>query len=638
MTDHLFMKSNSRTSGEVLLSRVLSSLLNWEAGDCSNMRPLRSDWALGAGPVEFEPMSLMGRHRWFAAAGGITAAYAFVSLVTHRSTGLTSFADISGLLIMLAAAAVTLANAVKRPKQERSFWTPMALGFTLWACNQAAWAYCEIVLHQQIPDPYFFDIILFFHVVPMIAAVAWRPDLAKTGARIYVSALSFLMLLGWWVLLYAFIVFPHQYVILNVPQYDVYFDGLYLLENGLLLLVLALSALTSSAGWRRVYLHFLGAGLVYGVGSRVLNRALANHSYYSGSLYDVPLIGAVAWMAATAISVRNWELFPEEFRLNAQWKKVVPYLAMLATLSLPLLGLWAVWLDPSAPPTRVFRIYTALGGMLLLGLFVFLRQYLQDHALMGLLHESRRAFESQKRLQDQLVQKEKLASLGTLIAGAAHEIDHPLTAVLTSSEQLWSQEQLTGEQKTLVRKIVTQAQRSRDLVSNLLRFAQHAPGDKALVNISVLLSRAVQMVEWRFPGSKVQISVSVGDGLRDTWGNANQLFQTFVEILENAIDALQESAGGSLHVEAHQQGEEIVLEFSDTGPGIREPHRVFDPFYTTKPVGKGSGLGLSVAYGVMQDHGGQITCQNKSDGGALFILKLPAATDAARGARASSAG
>jgi len=582
-------------------------------------------------------MRLLGRHRWFAAAGGITVAYAIVSLLARKNAGLTSFADISGLLIMLAAAGVTLANAAGRPKEERSFWAPMALGFTLWACNQAAWAYCEIVQKQQIPDPYFFDIILFFHVVPMIAAVAWRPDLAKSGARIYVSALSFLMLLGWWVLLYAFIVFPHQYVILNVPQYDVYFDGLYLLENGLLLVVLTLSALTSSAGWKKVYVHLLGAGIVYGVGSRLLNHALANHTYYSGSLYDVPLIGAVAWMAATAVSVRDWELYAEEFRPNSRWKKVVPYLAMLATLSLPLLGLWAVWLDPSPAITRVFRIYTVLGGMLLLGFLVFLRQYLQDQALMGLLRESRRAFESQNKLQDQLVQKEKLASLGTLVAGAAHEIDHPLTAVLTSSEQLWSLEHLSAEQNTLLRKIVTQAQRSRELVSNLLRFAQHAPGQKTLVDIPLLLSRAVQMAEWRFPGSKVHVSLSVAEDLPQTLGNANQLFQTFVEIIENAMDALQECGGGALQILAQLQGHEIVLEFSDTGPGIRDPLRVFDPFYTTKPVGKGTGLGLSVAYGVVQDHGGQITCQNKAGGGALFLLKLPASTDAAeRGAGASA--
>ena len=80
-----------------------------------------------------------------------------------------------------------------------------------------------------------------------------------------------------------------------------------------------------------------------------------------------------------------------------------------------------------------------------------------------------------------------------------------------------------------------------------------------------------------------------------------------------------------LRVSAQHQGEEVIVQFSDSGPGIKEPHRVFDPFYTTKPIGKGTGLGLSAVYGVVQDHRGQITCQNKPEGGAVFVLRLPAA-------------
>jgi C4-dicarboxylate-specific signal transduction histidine kinase len=110
-------------------------------------------------------------------------------------------------------------------------------------------------------------------------------------------------------------------------------------------------------------------------------------------------------------------------------------------------------------------------------------------------------------------------------------------------------------------------------------------------------------------------------------GNANQLFQALVEIIENAMDALEEAGGGSLEVSAQGQGNETVLQFSDTGPGIRDPLRVFDPFYTTKPVGKGTGLGLSAVYGVIRDHSGQITCQNKPEGGALFVVRLPVAVE-----------
>jgi len=112
-------------------------------------------------------------------------------------------------------------------------------------------------------------------------------------------------------------------------------------------------------------------------------------------------------------------------------------------------------------------------------------------------------------------------------------------------------------------------------------------------------------------------------------GNANQLFQAFVEIIENAMDALEEVGGGSVEISARRQGREAILQFADSGPGIREPKRVFDPFYTTKPVGKGTGLGLSAVYGVILDHSGQISCDNRPGGGAVFLVRLPAEEPAA---------
>ena len=248
---------------------------------------------------------------------------------------------------------------------------------------------------------------------------------------------------------------------------------------------------------------------------------------------------------------------------------------------------------------------------------------------MTLLRESRRGYESQKRLQTQLVQKEKLASLGTLVSGAATEINHPLTAIMNLSEQLWGQERLTDEQNRLVRKIVEQSLRTRDLVADLLRFAQQSPGDKILVDLRVLLQRATQMLELQHPGGKIHVELSIASDFPQVCGNANQLFQAFVEIIENAMDALEEAGGGSLTITAHRIGDEAMLQFADTGPGIREPQRVFDPFYTTKPIGKGTGLGLSAVYGVIQDHNGQIACQNQPEGGALFIIRIPAARESA---------
>jgi signal transduction histidine kinase len=554
-------------------------------------------------------MSLLRRHRWFVAAAGIILAYAF--------------ADITGLILLLAAASISTVNAFRKPLPERSFWSLMAFGFALWACNQASWGFYELVLKRQLPEPDFFDIVLFFHVVPMIAATAWRADLRKKEGSILNSVLNFVMLLGWWIFLYAFIVFPHQYILTNVATYGIRYDILYIFENAAWIAVLAFAARTSAGGWRRLYFHLFVAELVYATGAKLLNHAVSTGTYYSGSLYDIPFVASIAWMAAAVQSSREWGLETVEFNLDPRWKKLIPQLAMLAILSLPVLGLWTVAFDKSPVASRSFRILAVLAAMLLLGAFVFLRQYFQDQALLSLLKESRRAYHHQKELQNQLVQKEKLTSLGNLVAGAAHEINHPLNSIMSCSEQLWSTEKLTPNQDALLRKILHQASRTRDLVANLLSFAQQGPGQKTPVDLTVLLTRATQMLEPRRLPGNIQIKLFLPSDLPRVPANANRLFQVFIELIDNSMDALEEAGGGLLEINAMQHGEDVLLRFSDNGPGVRDPLRVFDPFYTTKPVGKGTGLGLSAVYGVIQDHDGQITCQNKPEGGAVFTLLLP---------------
>lgn len=574
-------------------------------------------------PLKCLRMSLFREHRWFVAAAGVSVAFTAVSLTAHPSLALTAFADIAGLLLMAGGLGIFVANAARRPGKERAFWILMAVGFSCWLANQGAWTVWEVVLRRAIPDPFAFDIVLFFHLVPMFAAVGWRPDLQNKDGKVILSVLNFLMLLGWWIFLYAFIVFPQQYVNPNIDKYNVYYDHLYGVENSLLLAVLLLAVFTSAGGWRRLYIHLLAAFSVYAINSQLLDRATANRSYYSGSVYDIALIATVAWSGAASLSSRHWELNTAKLDLDPGWKKIIPRLAMLATISLPILGLWTVLFDRSPVPSRFFRLYAVLIAMLLLGGFVFLRQYFQDQTLIALLRESRRAYDSQKQLQNQLVQKEKLASLGNLVAGAAQEINHPLNAIMTYSEELWTQSGLTEQQNGLLRKIVNQARRTHDLVANLLSFAQQAPGEKTSVDLGLLLTRASQMLESRRLPGKIQVRLSIDKDFPRALANANQLFQAFVEIIDNAMDALEEAGGGSLDITASSQASDLVLKFSDTGPGLRDPHRVFDPFYTTKPVGKGTGLGLSAAYGVIQDHGGQITCRNKTEGGAEFTIRLP---------------
>jgi signal transduction histidine kinase len=553
----------------------------------------------------------------------MTLAFAVVSLTVPRGAALTAIIDVGYLLLTLAVGGVMLANAWSTQGANRGFWALMGSGCILWACNEAAWVYYEVFRHASFPEPSLMDVFLFLHLVPMIAAVGLRPHRSEGGQKFRVGALDFLMLVVWWVFLYAFVVFPSQYISVNVAEYERGFGPLYMFESGVLVLVLGIAARGASAGWKMVYLNLMAASALYALDSQVENLGITSGSYYTGCLYDVPLLGAVSWMLATALTARGWRPEAAPPKTNDKWAAMALRLAMLAILSLPALGLWAFRWDHSPALARTFRLFTILAAMLVLGVFVFMRQYLQDQALIRLLEDSRRSFENGQRLQSHLVQREKLASLGQLVAGAAHEIDHPLTAIMEYSGKLWSNERLTSEQDALVRKIVNQSQRTRELVANLLSFAQQGTAPKTMVDLCTLLQRSVQMRGLQRHDQKIRIETSIEPNLPQVWGDGHHLFQAFAQIVDNALDALEEAGGGLLQVGARIQGEEVVVQFSDSGSGIKEPLRVFDPFYTTKPIGKGTGLGLSAVYGVVQDHHGQITCQNKPEGGAVFVLRLP---------------
>lgn len=569
------------------------------------------------------------RHWRMACLIGITLIYAVVSLTQPAGFALLAFGDIAQFLLLFLACLLMVANTVSARGQIRVFWGLMAAGCLLWSTSLALWTLYEVILRRGIPDPFIGDAILFVHVVPFMAAVALRPHLSDEK-KLYFSTLNFLMLLVWWVFLYAFIVFPDEYVVLNVAVYSPHYDLLYLVENLAFLGVLGILGWNARGAWKAIYWNLFVASGLYAVSSLALNAAITRGQYHTGSIYDVPFIASVCWMIWATLLARESkppsQPAPSEL---SRWQMLAPRMAMLAMLSLPVMGYWA-WFRNAAPPNlRQFRLMVTLGAMLVLGLFVFLRQVLLDRELVRLLEESRSSLENMKRLQTELVQREKLASLAQLVSGAAHEINNPLAAILGYSELLASQTDMDSSQANMARKIGQQARRTRELVSSLLSFAQQSPGEKTLLDMGSIVQRALQMKMLRIDNKNIHVESRIAPGLPQIWGNVNQLFQCCVEIIGNATDALDEVGGGTFSVSILQEGDELVLEFSDSGPGIRDPQRIFDPFYTTKPVGKGMGLGLSVTYGVVQDHQGQITCENRPEGGAIFILRFPVAKQSA---------
>jgi len=535
-----------------------------------------------------------------------------------------------GNLIPLLIGTVTLVLAVRNTLDSRGntrlFWGLMTAGLAMWWFNQAGWAWFEVVLRQPVPDPFYGDIILFLHGVPFMAAVAIRPQRADRREGVLSDALNVVILLVWWVVVYAFAVFPDEYLVRNASAYSLRWDILYLLEALIVIAVSGWSYLTSSGTWRTLYRNILLASIVYAISSETINAAIARGTYVSGGMYDVPFLISLLgffWVALTGRRALR-EMQSTSSDTPAAHAPFAPLLAKVALLSLPLMGFWALFMGAGPAYLRQVRFTVAMGGFAVLAFFVFLKQHLLDRKLVQLLRQSRNSYDNLQRLQGRVVQQAKLASLGELVAMAASELEYPLSTILGSSESLAASGNLSREQLSIAQKIGQQARRTRDLVNDLLSFAQQTPGDKTPLELKPLLQRAVQMEGFKLENREISLTVKSGDALPRVLGNSNQLLQAFLQVVENAVDALQDAGGGRLMVSLRHEGNEVVIEFADTGPGLRDPQRVFDPFYTTKPVGKGTGLGLSATYGVVQDHKGQITCYNRPEGGAAFEIRLPA--------------
>jgi two-component system NtrC family sensor kinase len=158
----------------------------------------------------------------------------------------------------------------------------------------------------------------------------------------------------------------------------------------------------------------------------------------------------------------------------------------------------------------------------------------------------------------------------------------------------------------------------------LLSFARQVPVERTLLDLNTVVTNAVQLRTLDLYDTKIKIEMQLESVLPAVRGDGNQLMQVFFNIISNAVDAMEAADGGTLTIKTMRHRGNVVVLFTDSGPGMKEPHRVFDPFYTTKPVGKGTGLGLSICFGIMQEHGGKIFCYNGQRGGAAFRVELEA--------------
>ena len=261
----------------------------------------------------------------------------------------------------------------------------------------------------------------------------------------------------------------------------------------------------------------------------------------------------------------------------------------------------------------------------------------------ALYEETRQAYENLRRTQEQLLHSEKMAAVGQLISGVAHELNNPLTAILGYSQLLLSSGQMPAQGMEYSDKLYKQAQRTHRIVQNLLSFARQHKPERVAVQLNQILEDTLALRDYDLRLSNIRVHYDLAADLPMTAADPHQLQQVFLNLVNNAVDAmLEQSSEGDLWVTTKAKDDRLIVEFKDSGPGVKDASRVFDPFYTTKPVGKGTGLGLSICYGIVSEHGGSIHVSNVHPSGACFLIELPyqraAAIDEAISAPALSAG
>ena len=566
---------------------------------------------------------------WLSLLVSLALAQVAASLLMPRGEALTIASDLIQGTLLLAATIAFLpktTRASSRNFHTRLFWILMTTGMVFWLSYQGMWNYFEVVRREDVPNPFAGDVVLFLHLVPMIAALAVLPHLREDERDERIRMLDFSLLLTWWVFIYVYLVIPWQTVHVDEAAYSSNFNFAYLTEKLVLLVSLAVLAYSAQSGWRRLYAQFLGAGALYASSSYVANWAIGHKTYYSGSIYDIPLTLSIAWMAAIPAIAERYDLSestPSKPLLGI-W---ITRLSMLALFSLPWVALYSELDTDHVGPVRNFRINVSLLTMVVMGVMVFWRQHLLGAELNFFLEKSRRSFDDLKALQAQLIHSEKLASLGQLVGGAAHEINNPLTAMLGYSDLL-SASRLPPQEQQQAAKIGEQVRRTKALVASLLTFARQAPAKFSTVDLNSVLQTAVRLLSSQLEAQGIAVRMHVSSALPPVMADSNQILHVCLHLAGQIAAQLDFTGQLTLFIRATQRGDMILIDFlADTSASESQ---ALDTSLRLRPEesSKPSTLSLSACCRIVEEHGGSLS-RPSAVGIPGFRMELPVASRSA---------
>jgi signal transduction histidine kinase len=561
---------------------------------------------------------------WLIATSAALGALVLAALLLSQSFRLTAFSDIIQCLLLASGTASFIPLARRSQGRLRLFWTLNALGVGFWFSYQLLWTYYEVVIREDVPGLFDGDIILFLHIVPLMAALALRPHIPRDEYAARIGRLDFALLLVWWFYLYVLMVMPWQYVVADVAAYSRNLNAVYLAEK-LAFLAAVLACWNGSKGhWRNLYAHLFGMGLCYSASSYVANWALARNLYYSGSLYDIPLAIAMAWLTWIGLRTKAEAPDSETYEVSTSFGVWVARSGMIAVFSLPLIAVWVMTAADAPPHIRYFRVVLTFAAGLVMGMMVLVRQQLLDRELMHLLNNSQESFDNLKRLQSQIVQSEKLASIGQLVGGAAHELNNPITALLGYSDLLLSTH-LTPEQLPIAAKIGQHVRRTRSLVASLISFARQTPSTRTPVDLNVLARTAVKLTESQWRTLKIAIQTDFNSSLPKVLGDSNQLLQVCLQLVASCLHFMSEKGGNLVTVRTETQDGVCILQIATAASTLASVMNTATDSDDSHSRDAEAALGLSACQGILQEHRGQISCVHAADDSLLLRVELPIA-------------
>ncbi len=557
----------------------------------------------------------------------------FSALALPKGYALDWIGDALQVGLLAVILILALQNAFRSHGEVRAFWMMLWLGSAMWLSSQLVWSIYELGFRLPVPDSPLVDFLLFLKLVPLTAAAFLDPQKSRDLRLRAFGLLDLAILIIYAFYLFVFFVYAYRMLPGGLDVYNSRFNIADAIGNLLLATLTGLAYFREHGPWRPVFrLYFFGA-LIYAVGSSMNDVTIDQGIYYTGSLFDLPLVAGMAgfaWMCLAArplLSDVDEDADPEGSSAigepSRSFKFLSAHLAMLVTVSTPAIGLWLLATHSGSEVFFTFRLDITLLTILLLTLLLSLKQNLLSANLVRSLQSLSHTYSSIDRFKDHLVQSEKLATLGESVASVAHQIGDSMIRIQEQASLITTRGGSESRSGALAAKIGHYAQRTDSLAENMQRFAQEAPLQLAPVAVKPLLETALHLSRIG-KMSNLRVELREENQTPPVIGDSSQLLHVFLQIISNAMDALQEVGGGELLISINPCEPQVCIQFADSGPGIQHPQRVFEPFFTTKPVGQGTGLGLSTCYGIIRQHNGDISCGNRLEGGAFFTLFLPA--------------